>query len=1041
MNKANQLKKTKLLLLFMIATFILPLGAFAQANLKGRVLDETGQPLPGAAVKAKGGTSSTLTGANGDFELKSSSSISAIIVSYIGYESKEVNVSGKTNITVTLNPDQKNLQEVVVIGYGTQRAEAVTGSVASIKGEALREVPSANITQALQGRVAGVEMTQTSSRPGSGMQIRIRGTRSLNADPNSGQDAPLVVLDGIPFSGSINDIDPNSIRSIDILKDASATAIYGSRGANGVILVTSFRGQKGQAARVSYNSFYGLKNLFSRVPMMDGPEFARLRTEATKTQQELNIGTFAPSSDELDNANTDWQDLLYRNAMTMSHDVNLSKGSERGNFSVGIGYYKDQSVLPTNDFNRYSIRAAVDQEAGKYFRFGLTSNNSYTVTEGNQVGISDALGASPLASPYDANGNLKRSTYASTDPYKVWTKDLINDLKDRWLSEAKGLGSYNNMYVEVRAPWVEGLKARVNLGLNIRQTTGGNFTGKGVTSATNPNEPSTAGINNSTMTDWAIENLLTYDRRFGKHEFNAVGLYSAQENTFYRSDISVRDLAAEHFQYFNLGQAPQGNITINPDNQGHTVWGLQSWMGRVMYNYDNRYMLSATLRADGSSRLAPGRKWHTYPAVSAGWNIAQESFMSEVTPLSLLKLRVGYGVTSNQAVAPYATLGRLSNRFYNFGDNGDESYETGYIISELPNENLGWEFTNTWNFGLDFGLFAGRLSGTIEYYKQHTKDILLAVDLPPTTGVNRFTSNIGETENKGFELSLNGVIIDNPNGFRWEAGVNLYTNRNKLLALTSGSDRNEGNWWFVGHPINVIYDYERIGLWQTGDSHLNVLEPGGNVGMIKVKYTGEYDNNGVPVRQIGAADRQILDFDPKFQGGFNTRFSYKGFDLGIVAAFKNGGTLISTLHGGTSYLNLLNGRHNNVSVDYWTPENTGAKYPRPGGITAADNPKYMSTMAYFDASYLKIRTISLGYNFNGKWMENAGISQARIYFTAQNPFVLFSPFHKESGMDPEPNSYGNQNQAVTTQIVQRLPVVGYNVPATRNYLVGLNFTF
>ncbi|RRN77912.1 SusC/RagA family TonB-linked outer membrane protein, partial [Pseudoxanthomonas sp. SGD-10] len=397
MNQTNQLK-TKVLLLFLIAALILPSGLLAQTNIRGKVLDESGQPLPGAAVQLKGGASSTLTGASGDFEIRVPSASSVLVVSFIGYASQEISVGSRTNITITLQPDQRSLEEVVVIGYGTQRAEAVTGSVASIRGEAIREVPSANITQALQGRVAGVEMTQNSSRPGAGMQIRIRGTRSLNTDPNSGQDAPLVVLDGIPFSGSINDIDPNSIRSIDILKDASATAIYGSRGANGVILVTTFRGQKGQAARVSYNSFYGLKNLFSRVPMMDGPEFARLREEATKTQQELGIGTFAPSADELDNANTDWQDLLYRNAMTMSHDVNLSKGSERGNFSVGIGYYKDQSVLPTNDFNRYSIRAAVDQEAGKYFRFGLTSNNSYTVTEGNQVGISDALGASPLAS-------------------------------------------------------------------------------------------------------------------------------------------------------------------------------------------------------------------------------------------------------------------------------------------------------------------------------------------------------------------------------------------------------------------------------------------------------------------------------------------------------------------------------------------------------------------------------------------------------------------------------------------------------------------
>lgn len=1027
-------------IVFLLVSFV-PAILIAQTVLKGKVIDETGQPLPGAAVKLKNGGANTQTLSDGSFSITAPVGESAIVVSFLGYLNQEISITGKTSFNITLQPDNKSLEEVVVIGYGTQRAEAVTGSVSSIRGEALREVPSANITQALQGRLPGVEMTQTSTRPGAGMQIRIRGTRSLNPDPNSGQDAPLIVLDGIPFSGSINDIDPNSIRSIDVLKDASATAIYGSRGANGVILVTSFRGQKGQAAQFSYNSFYGLKNVFSEYPMMDGPQFAKLRADATQTQTELGYGKFTPSTDEQDNANTNWQNLLYRNAMTTSHDVNLSKGSEKGNFSVGIGYYRDESVLPTNDFNRYSIRAAVDQEAGKYFRFGLTSNNSYTITQGEQVGIGDALGASPLASPFDSDGNLKRATFASIDPYKVWTKESVEAVKDRWLSESKGLGSYNNIYGEALIPWVDGLKARVNLGLNVRQTTGGNFTGKGVTSSTNPNELSSAGINNSTMNDWTIENLLTYDRRIGKHEFNAVGLYSAQQNTFYRSAVSVRDLAAEHFQYFNLGQAPQGNITINPNDQGHTVWGLQSWMGRVMYNYDNRYMISATLRADGSSRLAPGRKWHTYPAVSVGWNIAQEEFMRDITPVNLLKFRAGYGVTSNQAVAPYATLGRLANRFYNFGDNGDDSYEAGYIISELPNENLGWEFTNTWNFGLDFGLFAGRLSGTIEYYKQHTEDILLGVDLPPTAGVNSYTNNVGETENKGLEFSLNGTIIDNPGGFRWEAGFNIYANRNKLISLTSGRIQDEGNWWFLDHPINVIFDYERIGLWQPGDPHLNVLEPGGNVGMIKVKYTGDYDANGVPVRQIGADDRQVIEFDPKFMGGFNTRFSYKGVDLSIVSAFRSGGTLISTLHGTTGNLNQLNGRHNNVNVDYWTPENMDAKYPRPGGVTSADNPKYMSTMAYFDASYLKIRTISLGYNFSGNWIEAAGISRARVYFTAQNPFVFFSPFHKESGMDPEANSYGNQNQAITTQIVRRLPVVGSNVPSTRNYLVGLNFTF
>ncbi|MDR2496047.1 MAG: TonB-dependent receptor, partial [Tannerellaceae bacterium] len=402
-----------------------------------------------------------------------------------------------------------------------------------------------------------------------------------------------------------------------------------------------------------------------------------------------------------------------------------------------------------------------------------------------------------------------------------------------------------------------------------------------------------------------------------------------------------------------------------------------------------------------------------------------------------LKLRVGYGETSNQAIAPYKTLGLLSTRPYNF----DETFLTGYYISELPNFNLGWEYTTTWNYGLDFSLFKNRLSGTIEYYTQHTKDILLRVSLPSTAGVPSYMANIGETSNKGIELSLNGKIIENLNGWSWDAGINIYSNRNELLKLNSGQDRDEGNWWFVGHPINVIYDYEMMGLWQPGEPYLDILEPGGNPGMIKVKYTGEYNADGSPVRQINTDDRQIIEVDPKFQGGFNTRVAYKGFDFSLVGGFKSGGILISTLYGGSSYLNQLSGRHGNVSVDYWTPENTGAKYPRPGGQGSNDNPKYANSLALFDASYLKIRVMTLGYNFNQRWLKDLGVSRLRLYATVQNPFVLFSPYNNETGLDPESNSYASENQAVTGQFVPRLTIVGYSTPATRNYLFGMNLTF
>lgn len=457
-----------------------------------------------------------------------------------------------------------------------------------------------------------------------------------------------------------------------------------------------------------------------------------------------------------------------------------------------------------------------------------------------------------------------------------------------------------------------------------------------------------------------------------------------------------------------------------------------------MYSYDDRYMLSVAFRSDASSRLAKGHQWHSYPAISAGWNISKESFFEKLLPVvNDLKLRIGYGQTSNQSINPYKTLGKLDTRPYNFGSD----YALGYYVSELPNPELGWEYSSTWNYGLDFSLFNHRLSGTVEYYVQHTKDVLVNVNLPSTTGVNSYMANVGETQNKGFEFTLNGIILDNLNGWSWSAGINLYTNRNKIVSLASGQDRDESNWWFVGHPIDVVYDYEKIGLWQEGDPYLDILEPGGNVGMIKVKYTGGYNDDGTPERAIGAADRQIIHLEPKFQGGFNTTVRYKDIDLSIVGAFKSGGKLISTLYSSSGYLNMMSGRRGNVKVDYWTPDNTDAKYPKPGGIESSNNPKYGSTLGLFDASYLKIRTITLGYNVPKKWLSRAGIENLRVYATVQNPFVLFSPYHNESGMDPETNSYGDENQAVTSAYQSRLLVIGTNTPSTRNYLIGLNLTF
>lgn len=1018
-NTIHYLKPLGLLLLLCL----IPLWSFAQTiTVKGIVKDNFGESIIGANVTEKGTTNGMITDLDGHFSLTVQKN-STLVISYIGYVTQEIAVKGNTDLNITLKEDSKALEEVVVIGYGTARKSDVTGSIASVGGDKLREMPATNITYALQNRIAGVDMAQTSSQPGATMQIRIRGTRSLTASND-----PLVVLDGIPFMGNLSDINPGDIKSMDILKDASSTAIYGSRGANGVILITTNKGVQGTPAKFTYSGYVGAKSVFSKYPMMDGKKFAEMRKYA---------GKFENSPDESDDVNTDWQDLMFRTGMVTSHDVSVAGGTNNGSYSFGAAYYKDQGVVPTQNYTRYSLRGSFDQGVGKYFRFGLATNTNYNVTKGQNIGLYNTLATSPIANPYNEDGSLKRTVKLnSQDEHFVMTRDVVESLEDNWLNEQKGFGTYNNLFAEVQCPWVKGLKYRVNLGLNYRSTKGGTFTGEGVNSTT-IDTPSTASLAHTETTNWAIENMITYDRTFGKHQLNVVGMYSAEETVYTKSDIAARDIPAEYLQYYNLGRA-ESTITVNPDNWDYQKSGLMSYMGRVMYTYDNRYMFMATVRADASSRLAKGHQWHTYPAVSAGWNIGQESFMDDFEWLDILKVRVGYGQTSNQAVNPYSTWGKLSTRPYNFGPTG---YATGYYVSALPNYELGWEYSSTWNFGIDFTLFGGRLSGTLEYYTQKTSDLLQNVNLPSTSGVSKYMGNVGKTENKGFELTLNGTILDNYNGWTWDASINLSANRNKLTELASGADRDESNNWFVGHPIDAIYDYEKIGLWQEGDPYLDILEPGGNVGMIKVKYTGDYNEDGTPVRAVGPDDRQIISLEPKFTGGFSTRVAYKGFDLNVITAFKCGGKLISTLHHAGGYLNMLTGRRGNVDVDYWTEENTNAKYPKPGGIQSGDNPKYGSTLGFFDASYWKVRNISLGYNFDRhKWLKDFGIQSLRAYVTVQNPFVICSPFHKETGLDPETNSYGNENSA-TAAFQKRFLTVGTNSPSTRNYLFGINLTF
>jgi TonB-linked SusC/RagA family outer membrane protein len=1026
----NQHWKKIIFFLFLAFTFT----AQAQNSVVGRVADETG-PLPGVTVLLQGTNRGVTTDFDGNYQLSDVPPNGNLVFSFVGYLKEIVSVQGRTDIDVVLKTDMASLDEVVVVGYGTQRRESVTGSVVSIKGDELNEVKTANFQEALIGRAAGVNIQTTSTRPGAAPQVRIRGVRSL-----SGNNDPLIVLNGIPFAGGLSDINSNDIESLDILKDASSTAIYGSRGANGVILITTKSGREGQEATFSYNTYYAIKEVFSKYPMMNAAQLIQLRADVAANNNGVPI--FGLAGDEDLANNTDWQDLLYGTGLQTTHDVSVQGGSEKGTYNLGLGYFKETSVVPEDSFQRYSLRAQVDQEVGSLFSFGLNSVMNFNKTS-SIVGMYGALAASPLLSPYDENGNFLSSVRRQTQSDDSWipTRNEIGRIGEGRKNQQLDYGSYNNIYAQVRIPWVEGLKFRINTGLNFRSSRDGNFTGRGVFNYNEAN-PSSGSYNSSNTRDYVIENQLLFDRTFAdKHQVNFVGLFSAQHTEYDGVNLSVRNIPNEQSLWYNLDSALSEDITGYGTNYSAT--GLLSYMGRVMYQYDDRYLFTATVRSDGSSRLAPGYKWVTYPAVSAGWNIANEAFMENVDLVNSLKIRVGYGQTSNQAIAPYSTQGRLATRNYNFGS----TFATGYFVSQLPNPSLGWEFSETYNYGVDFRLFNHHLSGSVEYYITNTNDILYGLGLPATSGVGNVTSNIGETQNEGMEFTLDGTIIDNPDGFTWDAGINLYYNRNEIVSLATGEDRNEGQLWFVGSPINVIYDQEYVGLWNESDpdfQYQDILEPGGNVGMVKVRYTGEFNEDGSPVRAINADDRIIQDPTPNFQGGFNTRLAYKNLDLNIIGTFQNGGLLYSTLYGSSGYLNLLTGRRGNVDVDYWTPTNTDARFPAPGGIQSGDNPKYGSTLGLFDASYVKIRTMTLGYNFDRDLTSKVGMRNIRIYASAQNPFVFFSPFHDESGLDPEitNSSEGNRNAATGVGNVSAgIQTIGANVPSTRNYLLGLNLTF
>ncbi|HKI44586.1 MAG TPA: SusC/RagA family TonB-linked outer membrane protein, partial [Balneolales bacterium] len=524
------------------------LTSIQQVTITGKVTDAgTGEALPGVNVLVKGTTVGTATDAKGQYSLNISSANDTLVFSYIGYTTQSIPVRGRSVINVKLEQQAISGQQLVVVGYGTQTKESITGSVVSISGAKVNQVPSSNISSALQGRLPGVQISQTSSQPGATMQIRIRGTRSLNANND-----PLIVLDGVPFGGSLSDINPEQIKSINILKDASATAIYGSRGANGVILIQTYKGKEGQKPQISYNSYVGIKKIFSYYPMMNGSQFVALRKAA---------GQYSNGIDESNNVNTNWQKLFFRpSAAISSQNLNVTGGTDHGSYNFGLGYYTNQSLVPTQQFKRYTLNGSLDQKVGDYVQFGLSTNTNYNTSDGSQINIYNVLSMSPIASPYNADGSLRRTIQMPLDNNWNETRGIVDSLRNQWLNPVNTFGTDNTLYGIVTIPRVKGLNYRINVGLNYRTEDNNSFTGEGINSS-NPTTPSTAAIGHSVTLNWNIQNILTYNRTFGKSNVNITGLYEATKDSYHSSYVSRKGIPNSAFQFYQLG-AGTGTITI-----------------------------------------------------------------------------------------------------------------------------------------------------------------------------------------------------------------------------------------------------------------------------------------------------------------------------------------------------------------------------------------------------------------------------------------------------------------------------------------------
>ena len=947
--------------------------SFAQGRqMAGKVTDASGTGMPGVSVLVKNTNTGTVTDLDGQFSISGVNDQSVLVFSFIGFVTQEVAVGNQQMLDVIIEEDITALSEIVVTGYGTQKKSQLTGAISTIKAKDISEVTITNTQQALQGRVAGVDVIQQGSRPGAEPRVVIRGRRSFNASND-----PLYVLDGIPLSTGIGDINPNDIESMEVLKDASSTAIYGSRGANGVVLITTKRG-KGGKPTVWYNGSYGFSDVLKQIDMMNGEEFAEAKREAARANGKYTTDEALFEVNELESIklgrSTDYVSGLLRKGYLMNQQLGFAGGTDKTNVYVSFNYFKDNGVVYNTDYNRNVVRFNLDHEVFKGLKIGMSSFINFSIRNGESFNpLGGALRENPLGKPYNEDGTLNFLPTADglrSNPFAEIVDGAI-------LNKNKTTRAFAGIFAELSI--IKNLKYRFNFGPDLRTSKTDNFRG------TYTNErrlaPPTAWVDNATVYDYTVENILTYDKSIGRHNFNLTAVQSIQKDRFESSGVTVEGVPAETQQNNNLGNA----AIINGVRSNLVEWAIASFMGRLNYGFDEKYLLTATIRADGSSRFGANTKWGYFPGMAIAWNISKEPFLRDVGAIDNMKIRLSYGSIGNQAITPYQTQGLLGRTFYNWGN----STAYGYQPNTIGNPDLKWETSTTANVGIDASLFRGRISGTLEYYMVNTKDLLLSRQLPTSTGFNAVTTNVGRTRNQGFEGTITTINMDNKRNFRWSTDLTFFTNKEEIVELYNGKVDDVGNSWFIGKPLSVFYELKKAGIWQTEES--DVAKSYGYVpGEIKIQ---DVNNDG----KINSSDRVIHGSGvPDFSGGITNRIQWGNFDLSAFVYARLGQTIRSNFHLSN---NTLFGRYNNIDVDYWTPSNPTNEFPRPN--QNQEFPKNNGSISLFDGSFVKVRNINLGYNFDARTAEKLKMSSLRIYTSIQQPFLFSSFVSKYKGVDPE----------------------------------------